>query len=149
MRTITSHTGFHARASLALRLNGLRDNEGNGEYKHVKIFILFANENPAGEDYLDLLKRACHREIIYEAKSSDFGPALKVNLAALQRMVLCAIQKQLLDNASTMTVSDNIIALDEVRLNRIKTLIVEYGRDACVFSLTVRTVIRGAGDHQH
>jgi hypothetical protein len=58
--------------------------EGNGEYKHLKYFILFANENPAGEDYLDLLKRACHREIIYEAKSSDFGPALKVNLAAWQ-----------------------------------------------------------------
>lgn len=61
------------------------------------------SEGNAGEDYLDLLKRACHREIIYEAKSSDFGPALKVNLAALQRMVLCAIQKQLLDNFSAMT----------------------------------------------
>jgi hypothetical protein len=104
--------------------------EGNGEYKHLKYFILFANENPAGEDYLDLLKRACHREIIYEAKSSDFGPALKVNLATLQRMVLCAIQEQLLDNVSAMTVSGDIIALDEVRLNRIKTLIAEYGRDA-------------------
>jgi hypothetical protein len=48
-----------------------------------------------------------------------------------------------------MTVSGDIIALDEVRLNRIKTLIAEYGRDACVFDLTVRTVIRGADDHQH
>jgi hypothetical protein len=52
-------------------------------------------------------------------------------------MVLCAIQKQLLDNVSAMTVSGDIIALDEVRLDRIKTLIAEYGRDACVFDLTV------------
>ncbi|KAK4104368.1 hypothetical protein N658DRAFT_492465 [Parathielavia hyrcaniae] len=81
-----------------------------------------------GESYLDLLKDASHREVLYEAKSAQFDRALKVNLAALQRIVICMIQKQLVDNVGAMVSNGTFVGLDAAHLCQVKVLLAEYSQ---------------------
>ncbi len=63
---------------------------------------------------------------MYEAKSAHFKQALKVNLSALQRMVLLGMQKELVDEVGAMVTNGQLTGLDEASLNRIKASLAQY-----------------------